>query len=96
MAAVRVVKVGDRRELRTTVNSYAAQNFVVISSDEEGTTLSRKKPFNWVLAIICLFIPIIGWIALGYMLFASSRGAEVVEIQLDDTVAATREVPRPA
>lgn len=45
-------------------------------------TLSRKKPFNWVIAIICLFIPVIGWIALIMMIMAAGRGSEVIELRL--------------
>jgi hypothetical protein len=84
MADIKRISVADRNTLRSTVNSYAAQGFSTIHSDINSTTLSRKKPFNWLLAIIMLFIPIIGWIALVAMLRASGRGSQVVEIMIGD------------
>jgi len=82
-----IVRVHDETTYRATRNSYAAKGFTTIESTPTSITLSRKKPFNWILAIICLFIPIIGWIALGAMLFAYSRGTQVVEIILDSSAA---------
>ncbi len=80
MANITRVPVTDREAFRRAVNSYAAQGYATIHNDGTSTTLSRKKPFNWVLAIVLLFIPIIGWIALGAMLLASGRGADVIEV----------------
>lgn len=96
MSNMRMVRVADRTQFRAALNSYAGQGFVMIHSDNETASLSRKKPVNWGLAIVCLFFPIIGWIALGYMLYAASRGSEVVEIVIDDTATAARELPEGA
>jgi hypothetical protein len=82
MATATQVNVSDRDAFRRAVNNYAAKGYATIHSDGTSTTLSRKKPFNWLLAIILLFIPIIGWIALGAMLLASGRGNDVVEVTL--------------
>lgn len=82
MATATQVNVSDRDAFRRAVNNYAAKGYVTIHSDGTSTTLSRKKPFNWVLGIGLLFIPIIGWIALGMMLLASGRGNDVVEVTL--------------
>lgn len=82
MAQIKHVTVTDRDAFRRAVNEYASKGYATIHSDSASTTLSKKKPFNWVLAIILLFIPIIGWIALGAMLLASGRGNNVVEVSL--------------
>lgn len=82
MADIERITVADRTALRTTINNYAAQGFNTIHSDATSATLSRRKHFNWLLATILLFIPIIGWIALVRMLRASSRGSNVVEIMI--------------
>lgn len=82
MAKPQVVRVRSRDELRSQISVYAGKGFSKIHDDDTVVTLSRKKPFNWVLAIICLCIPIIGWIALVFMLMASGRGGEVVELHL--------------
>ncbi len=73
---------------RNTISAYAARGFQTLRDEGSRITLSKKKPFNWPLALICLFIPIIGWIALIFILMASGRGAEVVEIVLDSAAAA--------
>lgn len=70
-------------EFRSTVNSYAKRGFSVLQGNDTHITLSKRKSFNWVVAIICLFIPIIGWIALAAMIMAAGRGSEVVEITLE-------------
>lgn len=81
--ASQVIRVGSKQELRSQMSSYAAKGFTTLHNDEGVVTLSRKKPFNWIVAIICLFIPIIGWIALAMMIMAANRGSEVVEIHLE-------------
>lgn len=90
MATATQVTVADRDAFRRAVNSYAAKGYATIHSDQTSTTLSRKKPFNWVLMIILLFIPIIGWIALVAMLRAAGRGSEVVEVSLQTDAATTQ------
>ncbi|OYX26454.1 MAG: hypothetical protein B7Z10_03095 [Rhodobacterales bacterium 32-66-7] len=75
--------VSDSAELKRMVASYAAQNYTTVHSDERSAILSRRKKFNWVLAIICLFIPIIGWVALVLMIMAAGRGSEVVEVKIN-------------
>lgn len=96
MANITRLSVTTRDDFRRTVNSYAAKGYASIHNDGTTTTLSRKKPFNWVLAIILLFIPIIGWIALGGMLFASSRGSDVVEVSLEQEDTAYGRTALPA
>lgn len=86
-----LIETATTKEYRDAILSYATKGYTTIASTASSTTLSRKKPFNWVLAIICLFIPIIGWIALGYMLTASRRGSDVVEIVLNVPSASARE-----
>jgi hypothetical protein len=82
MAAPQIIHVASRDELRANMSSYAAQGYATMHDGGNVVTLSRKKPFNWVLAIICLFIPIIGWIALMMMIIAANRGHQVVELHL--------------
>lgn len=66
-----------------TIQDYARQGYQILRDEGHRVTLSRKKPFNWIVAIICLFIPIIGWIALAMMIMAANRGSDVVEIVLN-------------
>jgi len=82
MTTPQIIRVKTQQELRSQMSNYAAKGFASIHNDGGVVTLSRKKPFNWLLAIICLFIPIIGWIALVMMLMASNRGHQVVELHL--------------
>jgi hypothetical protein len=69
---------------RDTLTYYAARGFTTLRDQGNHITLSKKKTFNWVAAIICLFIPIIGWAALIFMILAAGRGSEVVEIVLEN------------
>lgn len=87
MSNIKIVTVATRDEFRTTIAQHAARGFLTLRDEGSRVTLSKKKTFNWLLAIICLFIPIIGWIALAVMLMASGRGSEVVEISLEPTSA---------
>jgi len=82
MATPQIIRVQSREQMRSQMSAYAAKGYSTVHNDGDVVTLSRKKPFNWVLAIICLFIPILGWIALVYMLMAAGRGSEVVELHL--------------
>jgi hypothetical protein len=82
MSAPQTITVHTPEAFRQTLTSYAARGFQTLRDEGNHITLSKKKPFNWVAAIICLFIPIIGWAALAVMLMAAGRGAEVVEIIL--------------
>ena len=70
------------QELKATITKYAADGYMTIRDDGTSVILSRKKKFNWVVAIICLFLPIIGWIALVWMIVASFRGSSVVTVSL--------------
>ena len=87
MAQVTAVAVQTPEAFRRTIAEYAAKGFQTLRDEGNSITLSKKKGFNWPLAIICLFIPIIGWIALGIMLMASGRGSDVVEITLEQQAA---------
>ena len=80
--SVQKISVRSEAEYRSAITRYAQQGFTSVYDSGTQTTMSKKKPFNWVLAIICLFIPIIGWIALIMMIFAAMRGNKVVEISL--------------
>jgi hypothetical protein len=82
MATPQIIRVASKQELRSKISGYAAKGFSTLYDEGDMVTLSRKKPFNWILAVICLFIPIIGWIALIMMIMAASRGSEVVELHL--------------
>lgn len=83
MSTPQTITVRTPEAFRQTLTSYAARGFQTLRDEGNHITLSKKKTFNWLLAIICLFIPIIGWIALAFMLMAAGRGSEVVEIKLD-------------
>lgn len=85
MAAIQHIKVSDKSEFQAKVLEYSTKNFTTVFQDNESITMSRKKPFNWIIAIICLFIPIIGWIALIMMIIAAGRGSQVVQISVSDT-----------
>lgn len=80
--AAKIITVPDAVALKRVVVEHAAKGFTTIRDDGNSITLSQKKPFNWVLAIVLLFIPIIGWIALIAMILAGNRGNNVVEITL--------------
>ena len=80
MAQIKTVNVSSDDAYRSTINQYSAKGFTTIRETNSSITLSRKSPFNWVIAIICLFIPIIGWIALIFMIMASFKGSQVVEV----------------
>jgi hypothetical protein len=82
MATPEVIRVKSQQELQARMSLYAAKGFATVHNDGGVVTLSRKKPFNWLLAVICLFIPIIGWIALVMMLMAPNRGHQVVELRI--------------
>jgi hypothetical protein len=82
MTAPQIVQVASRDQLRRKMSDYAAKGYATVHDGGDTVPLSRKKPFNWVLAIICLFIPIIGWIALVMMIIAGQRGHQVVELHL--------------
>jgi hypothetical protein len=82
MAETTSLRAQDSADMKKMMQQYASKGYSTIHQDANSVTLSRKKPFNWVLAIVCLFIPIIGWIALIFMLFAAGRGSQVVEISV--------------
>lgn len=87
MSSVTTIKVPTQDKYRSTITSYASRGFQTLRDEGTSITLSKKKTFNWALAIILLFIPVIGWMALVAMLMASGRGSEVVEIVLDAKAA---------
>lgn len=82
MASVKTVTVSSPDALRHEMLSYASRGYSTFKDEGTRVTLSRQKRFNWLLMIILLFIPIVGWIALGMMLVAHRRGHEIVEIRL--------------
>ncbi len=77
-----IINVSSKEQFRAKLTQYASDGFVTIRDADNSLTLSRKKKFNWILAIICLFIPIVGWIALIMMIVAAGRGSRVVELNL--------------
>lgn len=87
MSNITTLKVPTKEHFRATIASYASRGFQTLRDEGSTITLSKRKHFNWVLAIICLFIPIIGWIGLIAMIMAAARGSEVVEIILDPSAA---------
>ncbi len=76
------ISVATDAEYKSAIARYAQKGFLTVRDAGTSATMSKKKPFNWVLAIVCLFIPIIGWLALILMIFASVRGSKVVEIDI--------------
>lgn len=98
MQDVTTIRVATPDDLHATVTEYAAKGYLTQRDTGDSVTLSRKKPFNWPLAIICLFIPIIGWIALIAIIIAAGRGAHVVTIRLspDAQFLETPDAPFPA
>ena len=87
MSEPKTITVHTPEAFRNTLASYAVQGFQTLRDEGDSITLAKKKTFNWVLAIVCLFIPVIGWAALVFMLMAAGRGSEVVEIALDQKAA---------
>ena len=82
MLQSQIIRVNSKEDLQLQLISHAAKGFVKLHEDANITVMSRKKPFNWVLAIVCLFIPIIGWIAPIMMIMAANRGHEMVELHV--------------
>lgn len=82
MGAVKTISVASPEALRAETLAYASRGFSTFKDEGNRVTLCRRKRFNWLLMIILLFIPVIGWIALGMMLVAHRRGNEIVEISL--------------
>jgi len=82
MSAIKDVPVQSFDILNATVMQYAAQGYITQRDTGDTVTLSRKPPFNWPLAIICLFVPVFGWIALLVIVIAAGRGHQVVTIRL--------------
>lgn len=87
MGTPNTITVQTPEAFRNTLTSYAAKGFQTLRDEGNHITLSKRKTFNWPLAILCLFIPIIGWAALVFMLMAAGRGSEVVEIVLETKAA---------
>lgn len=87
MSTPQTITVHTPEAFRKTITSYASRGFQTLRDEGNAITLSKRKTFNWPLAIICLFIPIIGWAALIFMLLAAGRGSEVVEIVLTQQAA---------
>lgn len=87
MSTPSTITVQTPEAFRNAITTYAARGFQTLRDEGNHITLSKRKSFNWPLAIICLFIPIIGWIALIFMLLSSGRGSEVVEIVLKPQTA---------
>lgn len=83
MQNVQLIPVANHDDLHTTVTQYASKGYLTQRDTGDSVTLSRKTPFNWPIAIICLFIPIVGWIALVAIIVASGRGNQVVTIRVD-------------
>lgn len=87
MSKPRIITVRNKDHFRKTLATYAAQGFQTLRDEGDRITMSKRKTFNWPAAIVCLFIPIIGWIALLFMLLAAGRGSEVIEIVLKTQTA---------
>jgi len=82
MSNLQSIKVPSRDELRRETARLASDGFTTIRDEGDAIVMSRKKKFNWLLAIVCLFIPVFGWIALIWMIVAAGRGSRVVEISI--------------
>jgi len=89
MGDVKIVTVASIDALRRETLAYASKGYSTIQDEGNRVALSRRKRFNWLLMIILLFIPIIGWFALGMMLMAGRRGSDVVEIRVQQQIPET-------
>jgi hypothetical protein len=47
--------------------------------------MNKKIPFNWVLCIFLVLIPVIGWIALLFLLFANKNKISSVTIEAPES-----------
>ncbi len=79
---INFIKVGSRSEAIDKVTALASQGYSIIMDADNKIVLAKKVPFNWVLGIVLLFIPIIGWISLGYMLFANKGKTKTASIEI--------------
>lgn len=75
------VTVGSKAELLGTVQTYAAQGYQTVMDRGHLIVMSKKVPFNWLLCIVLLFIPIIGWIALLVLLFGNKNKVSSITIE---------------
>jgi hypothetical protein len=75
------VSVGSKAELLGTVQTYAAQGYQTVMDRGHLIVMSKKVPFNWLLCIVLLFIPIIGWIALLVLLFGNKNKVSSITIE---------------
>jgi cytochrome b561 len=82
------IRVNSKAELFNQVQKYAAQCFQTVMDRGHIIVLNKKVPFNWVLFIVLLFIPIIGWIALLMLLFANKSKIQTVTIEAPETTGA--------
>lgn len=79
------VKVGSKAELLGTVQKYAAQGYQTVMDRGHLIVMNKKIPFNWVLCIFLVLIPVIGWIALLFLLFANKNKISSVTIEAPES-----------
>jgi hypothetical protein len=75
------VTVQNKQELLGKVQFYATKGFQTVMDRGSVIVMSRRIPFNWVLFIVLLFIPIIGWIALLILIFANKNKVQTITIE---------------
>ncbi|MCA1441266.1 hypothetical protein I6F07_13795 [Ensifer sp. IC4062] len=75
------VKVNSKAELFGNVQKYAALGYQTVMDRGHIVVLTKKIPFNWLLFILLLFIPVVGWIALIILLFGNKNKVRTVTIE---------------
>lgn len=82
--SIQNVTVGTRAQLQQTVVSYIASGYVIANQSDEGALLQKQKSVNWVVVILGLIIPFLGWFILiiYVIVYASKPAVSVIDIRL--------------
>lgn len=49
------VMVGSKQDMDMHINNYKAQGYFVSQQSQSSTILSKKKKFNWGIALVLMF-----------------------------------------
>lgn len=82
VSSVDLVRSPTRAAALDQITQYAARGYSIVLDSDSKIIMSKKIPFNWVLAIVLLFIPIVGWISLLFMIFANKGKVKTVSIEV--------------
>lgn len=74
-------RVATKAELFGRIQMYAAQGYQTVLDRGNIVVMSRRIPFNWVLMIVLLFIPIIGWVAFLILLFGNKNKVHSITLE---------------